>query len=219
MFSWCQITQEIRTGACRYSASYSPGYMIVPRRDIGYKRPEHIERSAMAILFLLFYVLFDLVERPMARPFDHDLHVLFPGAYSQLAKDLELFHLPWVRSVQDRPRTKAVAQAQRHIITVRDINYFIKDFVKWIFFFIAQHPAGDHGPASRHDTHDAFLPGKSRQAAARHAGMDREKIHSLARLILQYRQNVARGKIQYIFAARKRPRGDLVYGHCADRHA
>src|SRR5260370_7726201 len=50
--------------------------MVVAGRDIAGQRPQHVERCTDADPFFELDISFDLVERHMARAFDHHLHAV-----------------------------------------------------------------------------------------------------------------------------------------------
>ncbi len=64
------------------------GDVVVAGSDVGDQRTQGVERRFVAELFFLIHLLFDLVQRHVARTFDHDLHVVLPGFLGQLAQSL-----------------------------------------------------------------------------------------------------------------------------------
>ncbi len=62
------------------------------------------------MLELLIHVFFDEVHRHMARPFDDDLHIVFPGNFGQFAQRAQLGELRFIVGIGDRARTQTVAQ-------------------------------------------------------------------------------------------------------------
>ena len=55
-------------------------------------------------------VFFDEVHRHMTRPFNDDLHIIFPGDFSQLTQCAQLGELSFIVGIGDRARTQTVAQ-------------------------------------------------------------------------------------------------------------
>ena len=56
------------------------------------------------------HVLLDAIERDVPRAFDHDLHVVLPGDFCQLAEGVEFGELGGVVGVGQRPRPQTVAE-------------------------------------------------------------------------------------------------------------
>ena len=54
--------------------------VVVAGRDVGHERAERVERRFVADLLLAAHVHLELVERDVAGPLDHHLHVALPGA-------------------------------------------------------------------------------------------------------------------------------------------
>lgn len=97
----------VPTDLCRADAR---GDVVIPRRDVRDQWPECVERCFAAHLKLLFHILFDLVHRHVARPFDHDLHVLFPRAVGELAKGVEFGELRFVVGIRNAAGAQAIAE-------------------------------------------------------------------------------------------------------------
>ena len=77
------------------------GDVVVAGRDVGNERAQRIEGRSEAVLDFLVDLLLDLVERDVARAFDHDLDVALPGFGGELAEGLQLGELGLVRRVGD----------------------------------------------------------------------------------------------------------------------
>ena len=91
------------------------GNMVVAGRDVAGQRPEHIEGRAAAYAFFKFHVGFDLIERHMARAFDHHLHAEFARALGQLAQHQQLRQLSTIGGVAGAPdAARRRARSSRH---------------------------------------------------------------------------------------------------------
>jgi hypothetical protein len=75
--------------------------VVVARRDIGDQRPQRVERRLVAHLVFLLHLQLDLVQRDVAGPFDHHLHIVLPGLLGQLAQRLQLRELRFVAGIGD----------------------------------------------------------------------------------------------------------------------
>ena len=84
--------------------------VVVAGRHIGGQRPQRIEGRLVADAQLLIHVGLDLVQRHVAGPLDHHLHVTRPGHLGEFAKGLQLGELGRVVGVGDGARAQAVAQ-------------------------------------------------------------------------------------------------------------
>gem|GEM_PF-4700207 len=75
------------------------GDVIVAGEDVGDERAEDVERRAVAKASLEFHVVFDLIERHVARAFDHHLHALRPGALGEFAEGFQFAQLRFIGCV------------------------------------------------------------------------------------------------------------------------
>ena len=89
--------------------------VIVTGCDVGRQRPQCVERGLASMGQLLIHVLFDLVHRDVARPFDHDLAVMLPGNLGQLAQRLEFCELRGVVGVADPAGAQSVSQREADV--------------------------------------------------------------------------------------------------------
>ena len=70
--------------------------------------PERVERRFVAELDFFFDLLLDLVHRDVAGAFDHDLHVVLPGYFRELAKSFQFGELGFVAGIGNAAGTQAV---------------------------------------------------------------------------------------------------------------
>ncbi len=75
------------------------GDVVVAGGDVGNQRAQHIEGRLSTFLHLLAHVEFDLVHRHMARTLHHHLHVVLPGAASELTEGLQFRQLGLIGGV------------------------------------------------------------------------------------------------------------------------
>ena len=100
--------------------------VVVPGRDVGRQRTERVEGRLAAPLQLEVHVLFDLVHRHMARPFDHDLHVVPPRDLGELPQRAQLRQLRFVVPVGDGPRSQPIAERERDIVRAHDLAQLLE---------------------------------------------------------------------------------------------
>ena len=110
------IAEKIRTGHCGYGAPYCRGYVVIARSDIRRKRPEDVERGAVAETFLESDVGLDLVDGNVAGAFDYHLDVPVPGAEGELPEGDEFLDLSKVRCVRYTPGPQTVSQAECDVV-------------------------------------------------------------------------------------------------------
>src|SRR3546814_10848159 len=70
------------------------------------------------------------LHRDMARPLDHHLYVLRPGALGELAQRVELGELRLVVRVVDAAGAQAVAEAVGDVIRLHDLGNLVEAFVR-----------------------------------------------------------------------------------------
>ena len=186
--------------------------VVVARRDVGDERPEDVERRLVAELDLLLHVHLDLIERDVARPFDHDLDVLLPRALGELAEGRELRELGLVARVREAARPEAVARADRHVVLRADLEDLVPVRVKRVLLVVLDHPLRHDRAAARDDARDAVL--HERQVLDEHASVDGEVVDALLRLVLEHVDHVGGGELADALDVLQ----GLVDRHGADRH-
>ena len=60
--------------------------VIVAWSDVRNQRTQRVERRFVAVFNFFFDLLFDLVQRDVARSFDHYLHIMFPSFFGEFAE-------------------------------------------------------------------------------------------------------------------------------------
>ena len=131
--------------------------MVVAGGDVGDERAEDVERRAVADPLLEPHVHLDLVERDMARAFDHDLDPGLPGALDQLAEGQELLDLGPVGGVEDGAGPESVAQAEGDVVAPGDLEQPVEPGVERVLLFVVEHPGEMEGAAPGDDVGDAAL--------------------------------------------------------------
>ena len=157
--------------------------MVVTRRDVGHQRAERVERRFAAGFQLLVHILLDLVHGNMARPFDHHLHILRPGALGQLAQRVELGELRFVIGIGDAAGAQAVAQRIGDVIGLHDLGDLVEAFVEETFLVMREAPFRHDAAAAADNAGDALRG--HRHIGQAHAGMDGEIVDALLRLLDQ----------------------------------
>ncbi len=155
--------------------------VVVTGRDVGSQRPERVERRFRAVLELLVHVLLDLVHRDVARAFDHHLAVPGPRDLRQLTECLQLRELGGVIRIGDRSRSQAIAKGKAHVIRAADIADLVEVLVEEAFAMMREAPLRHDRAAARNNAGDARR--SERNVLQPHAGMDREVVDALLRLL------------------------------------
>ena len=86
MFLWRHVTQHAGPVPGSVCGSDAAGDMVVTRKNVGDQRPQHIKRSPVAQATLQLHVEFDLVQRHVARTFDHHLHTFSPRSFCEFSQ-------------------------------------------------------------------------------------------------------------------------------------
>src|SRR3954447_16294162 len=101
------------------------GDVIVAGRNIRGERPEGVEWRFVTPLELFLHVLFDHVHGDVARAFVHHLHMLRPGALSQLALRVQFRELRLIIGVSNTAWTQTVADGKADIVGGHDLTDFV----------------------------------------------------------------------------------------------
>jgi len=189
------------------------GDMVISRRDIGDERAERVEGCLAAHLQLLVHVLLDLVHRHVARPLDHHLHILFPGAVGELAQRVELGKLRLVIGIGDRSGAQAVTQRIGDVIGLHDLGDLVEMLVEEAFLVMRKAPFRHDRSAARYDAGHAL--GGERDIGQAHARMDGEIVDALLGLL---DQSVAEDFPSQLLGHAANLFQRLVDRHGADRH-
>ena len=110
MFFRCHIAQHGRAVPADLRRTDGRGNVIIARRNVGGQRPQRVEGRFVAPVQLLVHIFLDELHRHMAGPFDHHLHIVFPGDLGQLAQCLQLAQLGFVIGIPNRAGAQAVTQ-------------------------------------------------------------------------------------------------------------
>jgi hypothetical protein len=95
--------------------------VVVAGENVGHERPEHVERRAVTHGALQLHVVFDLIERHVARALDHHLAALAPGLFGQLTQRVELGQLRLIAGVGEPAGAQAVAERERDVVLAHDV--------------------------------------------------------------------------------------------------
>ena len=87
------------------------GDVVVAGRDVDDQRAQGVKGRLVAELHFFFHLQLDLIHGDVAGTFDHDLHVVLPGFFGELAEDAAV-RLNCAASLASAMRagTQAVAQ-------------------------------------------------------------------------------------------------------------
>ncbi len=154
--------------------------MVIAGRDIRDQRPEGVEGRAVAEFLLAFDVFPDEVEGDVAWSFDHDLHVVFPGAFGQFGQGVEFGELCGVVGVGRGSRAQPVAERKRDVVAGEDFTQLVEAGVEEVFLVVCEAPAGHDGSAAGDDAGDPV--GGQGHVAQQYAGVDGHVVHALLAL-------------------------------------
>ena len=127
------------------------GDVVVAGEHVRNKRPEHVERRAVTEPALQLHVVLDLVERHVARAFDHHLHAVLPSALGEFAERFELCELRRVRRVGEPARAQAVTDRERHVVAPQDLADVVPERVHRVLLAVRDHPLREQRAAARDD--------------------------------------------------------------------
>ena len=167
----------------RGGRSDATGDVVVTGEDVRHERAENVERCSVTESPLQLHVELDLIERDVARSFDHDLHALTPSSLSQFAQRDEFAQLRFVRRVGEATGAEAVTDRERHVVLTHDITNVFPVLIHRVLFAVDQHPLGEQRPAATDDADESL--GDVRQMLFQHAGVNREVIDSLRGLLFE----------------------------------
>ena len=187
--------------------------MVVAWRDVSRERAQRVERRLVALGQLAVHVLLDQVHRHVARPFDHDLHVVFPRARREPAEFFQFAELRLVVRVRDAAGTQPVAERERHVVALHQLADLLEPGVQEVLLVMVQAPLRHDRAAARDDARHAIR--RERHVAQQHAGVDREVVDALLCLLLEhFEEHLEVEVLDLALHALER----LVDRHGADRH-
>src|ERR1700689_4485876 len=188
------------------------GDVVIARSYIGDQWAQGVERSFVAEFDFFFDLLFYFVHGDVAGAFDHDLHVLLPGDFRELAESFQFGELGFVAGVGYAAGAQAVAQRKADVVLFENLDDVFEALVEEILFVVVGHPLGQDGAAAAHDSGDAF--GNQRQILDEHAGVDGHVVDALGGLLFDdFEHDFG---IQVFDALHSRD--GFVDGHGADGH-
>ena len=173
------IAQEGRTaGRCHCAADGSRD-VVVAGGDVGDEGSQHIEGCTHADALLDFHVGGDLIQRHMAGAFDHDLHVVGPGALGQLAQTDQLLDLADVGGIGQAAGTAGVAQRDGHIVLLADVQDLIEVLVERVLVAGHAHPGKDQRAAAADDVHLPLVGADLLDGLAGDAAVQGDEVHAV----------------------------------------
>ena len=157
--------------------------VVVARSNIRSEWSKSVERSLMTPIELVAHVLWNLVQRDMARSFVHDLDVLGPRACGQETLSHEFGKLCFVVGIEDGARTEAVTNGQRNVVFSTDIQNIVPMFVGEVLLVVVDVPLGMDGSTTRDDT--SLAMDRHGDISQQDTGMDGEVVNTLLGLLNQ----------------------------------
>jgi len=172
-----------------------------------------IERRFVALFQLPLHVFLDEVHGHVAGAFDHALHVMLPRHLRQLAQRVEFAELGRIVRIGHASGPQAIAQAEGHVVGLHDLADVLEVRIEEILAMMRKAPLRHDGPAARHDAGYSLC--RERHEAKEHAGVDREIVHPLLRLL---HQRVAEDLPGQFLGDAAHLLQRLIDGHGADRY-
>ena len=93
----------------------------------------------------------------MSRSLNHNLNVLFPCTFGQLAKTYKLLDLAYVCCVSQTSRTAGISKGDGHIILAADIQDLVVVFIERILLTGHAHPCKYKRSSSGNDIHFSLV--------------------------------------------------------------
>ena len=78
--------------------------VVIARENISHERAEHVKRRAVTESALQLHIIFYLIKRHVAGPFNHDLYAVRPRALGELADRFELRKLRIIGGIRQTAR-------------------------------------------------------------------------------------------------------------------
>src|ERR1700679_1841917 len=104
------------------------GDVVIARSYIGDQWAQGVERSFVAEFDFFFDLLSYFVHGDVAGAFDHDLHVLLPGDFRELAERFEFGELGFVAGVGYAAGAEAVAQRKADVVLFENLDDVFEAF-------------------------------------------------------------------------------------------
>mmetsp|Transcript_3260 Transcript_3260/g.7596 ORF Transcript_3260/g.7596 Transcript_3260/m.7596 type:complete len:406 (+) Transcript_3260:323-1540(+) len=136
VFLRSDVAQHCRPHGTNVGRTDSGGDVVVARSDVCSQGAQRVERRLVAPLQLLLHVLRNLVQRHVAWPFVHHLDAFGPRPLGQLALHLQFAELGLVVGILDATGTKAITDAQRHVVFLADVQNVIPVLVGKVFLML-----------------------------------------------------------------------------------
>ena len=111
----------------------------------------------MALLYLTFHILLNLVHGHVSGAFDESLYILVPGTEHKLAHGIEFGKLRFVIGIVRRAGTQAVAQGNGYIVLRQYIADVIEMLVQKALPVVYQAPFAHDASAAAYDTAQTFI--------------------------------------------------------------
>ena len=207
------VAEHGRAMPASHGSTDRRGDVVVTRSNVGDQGAEHIEGCLAAFLHLLFDVELDLVEGDVARAFDHDLHVMLPGATGQFAKGLQLSQLGRVGGIVLTSRTQRISEREGAVVTLEDLADVIEARVEGVLLVVIQHPLGQDAAATADDPGDTAL--HLGQVLDQQSSVDGLVINALLAVLLNDVEEIV---LRQLFDGAVDTLQGLIHRDGADRH-
>ena len=104
------VAEHCRAAPTNVGSTNSRSNVVITRGNVGDQWAESIERRLVAPVLLQADILLHQVQRHMARPLNHHLHVVLPRPTSQLTESPQLRKLRGIIRIGGGTRAQTVAK-------------------------------------------------------------------------------------------------------------
>ena len=187
--------------------------MVIAGGNVGHQRSKNVERSAHADALLHLHIGGDLVQRHMARALHHDLDIVGPGAFGQLAQTHQLFDLADIGGVGQAAGAAGVAQRDGHIVLFADVQDLVKVLVERVLVAGHAHPGKHEGAAAADNVHLPLMLADLVNGLAGDAAVQGDKVHAVLRMQADHINEILcrqGGQVALVVDDR------VIHGHRAD---
>ena len=204
------VAKESRAVHGSHSAADRGSDVVVAGRDVCDKGPQNIEGRAHADGLLHLHICCDLVQRHVSGSFDHDLNVVGPCSFGELAEADQFFDLAHICRVCKTARSAGVSEGDRHIVFLADLQDLVIVLIERIFISRHAHPGKDKTSAAADDIHLSLVPADLFDGLAGDAAVQCHEIHAVLRVEANYVDEILRCQCRQV---------SLIVDHAVvDRH-
>ena len=118
----------------------------------------------------------------MPRTFHHNLHIVCPGPFRQLAQTDKLFNLAYIGSIRQAARAAGIPERNGHIVLFANVQNLIIILIKGILLACHAHPCKYQTASAADDIHFTFMFLDLLNSFPRNTAVQCDKIHTVFRV-------------------------------------